>query len=184
MSPSNRNPSIGYTTVQGCTGQHLAEVTRHIIKKEADVGFHIVRVVTDNHKINAAAMDILWFEGPPLAKPRAFPAVASLGEKLWLIGGCYDNSESRLILVSLRDVDVLEPSGWGGTNIYVIGGTSSVLNGPIKRPEFYLQQDNRYKFPAEYPEAMTGISAVSVPPVTPTFRSRSLTCMITDALAE
>ncbi|KAH7986544.1 hypothetical protein HPB52_024878 [Rhipicephalus sanguineus] len=70
------------------------------------------------------------------------------------------------------------------TNIYVIGGTSSVLNGPIRRPEVYLQQDDRYKFPAEYPEAMTGISAVSVPPVTPTFRSRSLTCMITDALAE
>ncbi|KAL1479016.1 hypothetical protein MTO96_052216 [Rhipicephalus appendiculatus] len=70
------------------------------------------------------------------------------------------------------------------TNIYVIGGTSSVLNGPIKRPEVYLQQDDKYKFPAEYPEAMTGISAVCVPPVTPTFRSQSLTCMITDTLAE
>lgn len=142
-----------------------------------------------------------WSEGPPLPKPRAFPAAASLGDKLWLIGGCYDNSEPGLSLVSLRDVDVLEPSGWvhmgctvhsrhaaavavADTNIYVIGGTSSVLNGPIKRPEVYLQQDDRYKFPAEYPEAMTGISAVSVPPVTPTFRSQSLTCMITDILAE
>ncbi|KAH7968871.1 hypothetical protein HPB52_012068 [Rhipicephalus sanguineus] len=143
-----------------------------------------------------------WSEGPPLPKPRAFPAAASLGDKLWLIGGCYDNSEPGLNLVSLRDVDVLEPSGWvhmgctthsrhaaavavaGEHHIYVIGGTSSVLNGPIKRPEVYLQQDDRYKFPAEYPEAMTGISAVSVPPITATFRSRSLTCMITDALAE
>ncbi|XP_049523034.1 alpha-scruin [Dermacentor silvarum] len=142
-----------------------------------------------------------WSEGHSLPKPRAFPAVASLGEKLWLVGGCYDNSEPGLSLVSLRDVDVLEPSGWvhvgctvhsrhaaavavADTNIYVIGGTSSVLNGPIKRPEVYLQLNDSYKFPAEYPEAMTGISAVCVPPATHTFRSQSLTCMITDTLAE
>ncbi|KAH7967715.1 hypothetical protein HPB52_001872 [Rhipicephalus sanguineus] len=134
-------------------------------------------------------------------KTHTVHSAASLSDKLWLIGGCYDNSEPGLNLVSLRDVDVLEPSGWvhmgctthsrhtaavavADTNIYVIGGTSSVLNGPMKRPEVYLQQDDRYKFPAEYPEAMTGISAVSVFPITPTFRSRSLTCMITDALAE
>ncbi|KAK8787795.1 hypothetical protein V5799_022425 [Amblyomma americanum] len=161
-----------------------------------------------------------WSEGPPLPKPRAFPAAACLDGKLWLVGGCYDNSEPGLPLVSLRDVDVLEPSGWVhvgctvhsrhaaaiavagevfiltlfkgiiillqavNTNIYVIGGTSSVLNGPLKRPEVYLQLDDCYKFPAEYPEAMTGMSAVCVPPAKPTFRSQSLTCMVKDRLAE
>ncbi|XP_077489184.1 alpha-scruin-like [Amblyomma americanum] len=142
-----------------------------------------------------------WSEGPPLPKPRAFPAAACLDGKLWLVGGCYDNSEPGLPLVSLRDVDVLEPSGWvhvgctvhsrhaaaiavADTNIYVIGGTSSVLNGPLKRPEVYLQLDDCYKFPAEYPEAMTGMSAVCVPPAKPTFRSQSLTCMVKDRLAE
>lgn len=142
-----------------------------------------------------------WSAGPPLPKPRAFPSAASLGDQLWLLGGCYDNSEPGLPLVSLRDVDVLEPSGWvhvgctvhsrhaaavavADTNIYVIGGTSSVLNGPLKRPEVYLQLSNCYRFPAEYPEAMTGMAAVCVPPATPTFRSKSLTCMIQERLAE
>lgn len=142
-----------------------------------------------------------WSAGPPLPKPRAFPSAASLSEQLWLLGGCYDNSEPGLPLVSLRDVDVLESSGWvhvgctvhsrhaaavavADTNIYVIGGTSSVLNGPLKRPEVYLQLDDCYRFPAEYPEAMTGMAAVCVPPATPTFRSKSLTCMIQERLAE
>uniref|UniRef100_A0A6B0VDW2 Kelch repeat-containing protein n=1 Tax=Ixodes ricinus TaxID=34613 RepID=A0A6B0VDW2_IXORI len=143
-----------------------------------------------------------WSAGEPLPKPRAFPGAASVGGKLWLLGGCYDNSEPGLPLVSLRDVDVLEPGGsWqhrgctvhsrhaaavavADTNIYVIGGTSSVLNGPLKRPEVYLQLDDCYRFPAEYPEAMTGIAAVSIPPKTVTFRSQSLTCMIQERLAE
>lgn len=142
-----------------------------------------------------------WSEGPALPKPRAFPCAATVGEKLWLVGGCYDNSEPGLPLVSLRDVDVLEEDGWvhkgctvhsrhaaavavADTNIYVIGGTSSMLNGPLKRPEVYLQLDDCYRFPAEYPEAMTGIAAVTVDPKTVTFRSKSLTCMIQERLAE
>ncbi|KAH7974711.1 hypothetical protein HPB49_018392 [Dermacentor silvarum] len=35
------------------------EIIHHIIKKAADVGFDIIRVVTDNHKLNVAAMDTL-----------------------------------------------------------------------------------------------------------------------------
>ncbi|XP_064478409.1 alpha-scruin-like [Ornithodoros turicata] len=142
-----------------------------------------------------------WSAGPTLRKPRAFPSVAVIGSTIWLLGGCYDNSEPGLPLVSLRDVDSLEDDCWvhkgctvhsrhaaavavADTNIYVVGGTSSVLNGPLKRPEVYLQLDDSYGFPAEYPEAMTGIAAVSVPPKTTTFRSSSLTCMIKDELAE
>lgn len=59
-----------------------------------------------------------------------------------------------------------------------------MLNGPLKRPEVYLQLDDCYRFPAEYPEAMTGIAAVTVDPKTVTFRSKSLTCMIQERLAE
>ncbi|KAH9376425.1 hypothetical protein HPB48_020093 [Haemaphysalis longicornis] len=139
--------------------------------------------------------------GSPSAQAPRLPCGCLTCERLWLLGGCYDNSEPGLPLVSLRDVDVLESSGWvhvgctvhsrhaaavavADTNIYVIGGTSSVLNGPLKRPEVYLQIDNCYRFPAEYPEAMTGMAAVCVPPATPTFRSKSLTCMIQQRLAE
>ncbi|KAK8763588.1 hypothetical protein V5799_015386 [Amblyomma americanum] len=50
---------VGYFFTKGCTGEQLAVVIRHVLKKTADVGFDIVRLVTDNHKVNVAAMDIL-----------------------------------------------------------------------------------------------------------------------------
>ncbi|KAL1466361.1 hypothetical protein MTO96_042785 [Rhipicephalus appendiculatus] len=49
----------GYFFTKGCTGEQLAEVIRHVVIKTASIGFDIVRVVTDNHKINVNAMDIL-----------------------------------------------------------------------------------------------------------------------------
>ncbi|KAH6926666.1 hypothetical protein HPB50_021181 [Hyalomma asiaticum] len=49
----------GYFFTKGCTGDQLAEVIRHVIIKRASIGFDIVRVVTDNHKINVNAMEIL-----------------------------------------------------------------------------------------------------------------------------
>ncbi|KAL1450271.1 hypothetical protein MTO96_028095 [Rhipicephalus appendiculatus] len=153
------------------------------------------------------AVDRVDIYDPKTHTVRRYPNRARFPRRLRSATSCGSSEDATttrspgLNLVSLRDVDVLESSGWvhmgctthsrhaaavavADTNIYVIGGTSSVLNGPIKRPEVYLQQDDKYKFPAEYPEAMAGISAVCVPPVTPTFRSQSLTCMITDTLAE
>ncbi|KAL1482467.1 hypothetical protein MTO96_033775 [Rhipicephalus appendiculatus] len=50
---------VGYLFTKGCTGEQLAEVIRHVVIKTASIGFDIVRVVTDNHKINVNAMDIL-----------------------------------------------------------------------------------------------------------------------------
>ncbi|KAH6939384.1 hypothetical protein HPB50_017744 [Hyalomma asiaticum] len=40
-------------------GEQLAVVVSHVLRKTTDVGFDIVRLVTDNHKVNVAAMDIL-----------------------------------------------------------------------------------------------------------------------------
>ncbi|KAH7953581.1 hypothetical protein HPB49_010341 [Dermacentor silvarum] len=50
---------VGYFFTKGCTGEQLAVVVRHVLKKTTDIGFDIVRLVTDNHKVNVAAMDIL-----------------------------------------------------------------------------------------------------------------------------
>lgn len=37
----------------------LAQTVVHVVKKTEELGFEIVRLVTDNHKTNVAAMDIL-----------------------------------------------------------------------------------------------------------------------------
>ncbi|KAL1423488.1 hypothetical protein MTO96_000019 [Rhipicephalus appendiculatus] len=50
---------VGYFFTKGCTGQQLALVISHVLKKTAEAGFDVVRLVTDNHKINVAAMDIM-----------------------------------------------------------------------------------------------------------------------------
>lgn len=50
---------VGYFFTKGCTGEQLAEMTRHVIQKTSHVGFDVIRVVTDNHRINVTAMQIL-----------------------------------------------------------------------------------------------------------------------------
>lgn len=50
---------VGYYFIKGCTGQHLAEVTRHVIQKTSQIGFDVVRAVTNNQKINVAAVEVL-----------------------------------------------------------------------------------------------------------------------------
>ncbi|EEC05690.1 conserved hypothetical protein, partial [Ixodes scapularis] len=54
---------VGYFFTKGCTGAELAETIVHVTKKTEELGFKIVRLVTDNHKINVAAMDVLC-KGP------------------------------------------------------------------------------------------------------------------------
>ncbi|KAH7942263.1 hypothetical protein HPB49_022451 [Dermacentor silvarum] len=50
---------VGYFFTKGCTGEQLKEVIDHVVQKATDIGFDIVRVVTDNHRINVTAMQIL-----------------------------------------------------------------------------------------------------------------------------
>ncbi|KAH9367381.1 hypothetical protein HPB48_010176 [Haemaphysalis longicornis] len=50
---------VGYFFTKGCTGELLAETIRHVIKKTEELGFQVVRLVTDNHRTNVAAMEIL-----------------------------------------------------------------------------------------------------------------------------
>lgn len=50
---------VGYFFTRRCTGALLAETTKHVIKKTEELGFEIVRIVSDNHKTNVAAMEIL-----------------------------------------------------------------------------------------------------------------------------
>ncbi|KAH7959787.1 hypothetical protein HPB49_013837 [Dermacentor silvarum] len=51
---------VGYFFTKCCSGVQLADIIHHIVKKAGNVGFDIIRVVTDNHKVNVAAMDTLY----------------------------------------------------------------------------------------------------------------------------
>lgn len=48
---------VGYFFTKACTGAELAQTICHVVKKTEERGFEIVRLVTDNHKTNVAAMD-------------------------------------------------------------------------------------------------------------------------------
>ncbi|KAH7965348.1 hypothetical protein HPB49_006266 [Dermacentor silvarum] len=50
---------VGYFFTKGCTGEQLKEVIDHVVQKTTDIGFDIVRVVTDNHRLNVTAMQTL-----------------------------------------------------------------------------------------------------------------------------
>ncbi|KAH6928050.1 hypothetical protein HPB50_010892 [Hyalomma asiaticum] len=50
---------FGYFFTKGCTGHQLAVVITYVLRKTAEVDFDVVHLVTDNHKVNVAAMDIL-----------------------------------------------------------------------------------------------------------------------------
>ncbi|KAH8040854.1 hypothetical protein HPB51_013024 [Rhipicephalus microplus] len=48
---------VEYFFTKGCSGELLAKTVQHVIRKTEEVGFRIVRLVTDNHKVNIAAME-------------------------------------------------------------------------------------------------------------------------------
>ncbi|KAH6948106.1 hypothetical protein HPB50_022975 [Hyalomma asiaticum] len=50
---------VGYFFTKGCSGELLAKAIKLIIKKTEEVGYRILRLVTDNHKINVVEMEIL-----------------------------------------------------------------------------------------------------------------------------
>lgn len=72
--------AVGYLFTKGCTGAELAETIVHVTKKAKELGFEIVRLVTDNHKIDVAAMDILY-KGPATTSA---PHPADPSRKLFL----------------------------------------------------------------------------------------------------
>lgn len=50
---------VGDFFTKGCSGDQLATVILHIIRKVEELGLQVVRLVSDNHKVNVSAMDIL-----------------------------------------------------------------------------------------------------------------------------
>lgn len=50
---------VGYFFTKGCSGELLAKTVQHVIRMTEEVGFKIVRLVTDNHKVNVAAMETM-----------------------------------------------------------------------------------------------------------------------------
>ncbi|KAH7958960.1 hypothetical protein HPB49_006956 [Dermacentor silvarum] len=50
---------VGYFVTKGCTGEELKEVIDHVVQKTTDIGFDIVRVATNNHRINVISMQML-----------------------------------------------------------------------------------------------------------------------------
>lgn len=45
---------VAYFFTKGCTGEQLAACIRHVVCKTEEVGFDVVYLVTDNHKVNVA----------------------------------------------------------------------------------------------------------------------------------
>ncbi|XP_050038332.1 uncharacterized protein [Dermacentor andersoni] len=58
LSSSYRIP-VGYFFTKGLTGAQLHALTVFIMKKVESCGFHIIRLSTDNHKVNVQAMRLL-----------------------------------------------------------------------------------------------------------------------------
>ncbi|XP_077492721.1 uncharacterized protein LOC144103890 [Amblyomma americanum] len=50
---------VGYFLTRNCTGQELFPLIKHVIKEVEDIGFKILRIVSDNHKINVLAFQLL-----------------------------------------------------------------------------------------------------------------------------
>ncbi|KAH9360173.1 hypothetical protein HPB48_020971 [Haemaphysalis longicornis] len=50
---------VAYFFTKGCTGEQLAACIRHVVCKTQDVGLDVVRIITDNHKVNVVATSIL-----------------------------------------------------------------------------------------------------------------------------
>lgn len=50
---------VGYFFTRNCSGQQLSVLMRHVIKKVEAIGFTVIRIVTDNHKVNVLSMSLL-----------------------------------------------------------------------------------------------------------------------------
>ncbi|KAH7965474.1 hypothetical protein HPB49_008359 [Dermacentor silvarum] len=50
---------VAYSFARNCTGRELHMLMRHVLKEVEEIGFFVVRIVTDNHKINVLAMQLL-----------------------------------------------------------------------------------------------------------------------------
>ncbi|KAH7949904.1 hypothetical protein HPB49_016621 [Dermacentor silvarum] len=50
---------VAYVFARNCTGRELHVLMRHVLKEVEEIGFFVVRIVTDNHKINVLAMQLL-----------------------------------------------------------------------------------------------------------------------------
>ncbi|KAH6948060.1 hypothetical protein HPB50_022770 [Hyalomma asiaticum] len=50
---------VAYFFTRNCTGRELHMLMRHVLKEVEEIGFIVVRIVTDNHKINVLAMQLL-----------------------------------------------------------------------------------------------------------------------------
>ncbi|KAL1475603.1 hypothetical protein MTO96_037172 [Rhipicephalus appendiculatus] len=50
---------VAYFFARNCTGRELHMLMRHVLKEVEEIGFFVVRIVTDNHKINVLAMKLL-----------------------------------------------------------------------------------------------------------------------------
>ncbi|KAH6938940.1 hypothetical protein HPB50_015051 [Hyalomma asiaticum] len=50
---------VAYFFTRNCTGRELHMLMRHVLKEVEEIIFIVVRIVTDNHKINVLAMQLL-----------------------------------------------------------------------------------------------------------------------------
>ncbi|XP_049516704.1 uncharacterized protein LOC125942564 [Dermacentor silvarum] len=55
LSTAYRIP-VSYFFTKGLNGLQLSELVRYVMRKVEDTGFKVVRLVTDNHKVNVSAM--------------------------------------------------------------------------------------------------------------------------------
>ncbi|KAH6942939.1 hypothetical protein HPB50_012246 [Hyalomma asiaticum] len=60
---------VGYFFTKSCTGPDLAAAITYVVKKTEELGFEVVRLVTDNHKTNVSAMELLCKGQPKTSAP-------------------------------------------------------------------------------------------------------------------
>ncbi|KAH9372161.1 hypothetical protein HPB48_009706 [Haemaphysalis longicornis] len=70
--------TCGVFFTKGCTGEQLAEVTRHVIQITSEIGFDVVRLVTDNRKVNVTAMEVLWDGALHISAPHPADATKNI----------------------------------------------------------------------------------------------------------
>ncbi|KAH7953254.1 hypothetical protein HPB49_006464 [Dermacentor silvarum] len=50
---------VAYFFTRNCTGENLHQIMMNVLKEVESIGFIIVRIVTDNHRINVKAFQLL-----------------------------------------------------------------------------------------------------------------------------
>ncbi|XP_054714585.1 beta-scruin-like [Uloborus diversus] len=141
-----------------------------------------------------------WISRPPLRCPRAFASCVVVDNCLWLCGGASRDRISNC-LISMGSIDKYYPNEaeWIRKTlinnprhcaavvavescIYIFGGVSSQEWSAVSKNEMIVINDISLHSTIELPIPLTGLSAVAIPPASPSLRSVSLAMLLHNKL--